>query len=1292
MATKVDYAWVHQYNAATLLGYWKFSAYSKAKEFEVIWEWRDSAKKDWVTEGKITVDKSQYTRQQSSTTGKYYYRFETPDFTPPEGAKQVRFRVRPVSDTYTQTVNGKTVTKSHLSGIAWYWTETETLDSALYAPDTPTSFTAERSTQTGTNVRLEWSCTSKLATDVEVWRSANGDKWGKLVTLKRVANGTYLDKTCVVGSFYRYRVRAHNSVGGNYSPYTETLTVEERPREPSNFAAKLASGGGGVQLTWKSNGNTGNGVRVDYATSKSALANNSTEVITVTRDDSEVSNPNNLNTITIGNLDNGVTYYFHLRRTNDVGASGYATTNKKSAGYVSDWMVSCSISKKSVASTPAVGTPTGKALYLTTKGYLRAVFQLPQTAISAMTASGEEEQWGIQFTTDEGTFQSSSTTGVSVEDGLGSMRSKDGVWSYGATKDGWTDQGKGVIYDLTAPSAGSTYRARARRVRGSVKGAWSDILGPVAVPEGAGTATPSTPTLYSLRENGGYLEVAFGNTGARDTESTEIQVSTVNSWATDAITTLVKDGGYTRLYKTSSDVYTMASQTDGAANSEVGSGLVYTWTGAEAGRQYWVRLRRVASDGSTASEWSSTLTITMSATHGSVVVDMPPTGPTLLRAETEDGDGNEGNVVLTWATSSDVAEAASYEFQWTDNAKAFSDNAMGDIETASVELSDVWGTDEDAVEKSYTVTDLTRGTRWYFRVRKTNEIGVGPWAEAAANDEDGGIESYQSKYVCMLDVPPDDDVLSAPTTVATQVSYQTDDVVLMAWAHNSEQDSEQTAFEVSFFVQDAEGNEVEIPDVTGTSDSVCSLDLSDLDLLDGTTVSWKVRTQGAVSGSWSPWSGARSFAVYVAPTTTIGLSDGAGNDLADASAESMPITVTIAASGSSSGNMPVEWWCDLVALEGYDTDSGTVAPNQVLWRDSALAADDGFSDEAATFTIGFADATLVSGISYEVRGGCATAQGTRSSTATPFTVGWTGEELYPNAGIWYDEDGITCHIRPSCSVEAQGDEEDQSTTETLDVLPAEIELPEDVTDGGVVTVTLDGGAVLAQGEGWHLDGHTVVVHYEAGEAPLEVTVTWPELTADDSGGYLRPNTTLAVYRVESDGTTVPIDEDVANDGQSEVIDPHPTLGSCTYRIVAIDESTGLHGSTDIEVDVPEEALVINWDSETLRLPYQVGISESYSPEATLLKFAGRENPVSYFGTQRGQTGTWTTALIADLDADRRKALRRVMAHMGPVYVREPWGLGYWAYVKVRAQRAAGTASESVSLDVTRVETPAGKVG
>ena len=75
------------------------------------------------------------------------------------------------------------------------------------------------------------------------------------------------------------------------------------------------------------------------------------------------------------------------------------------------------------------------------------------------------------------------------------------------------------------------------------------------------------------------------------------------------------------------------------------------------------------------------------------------------------------------------------------------------------------------------------------------------------------------------------------------------------------------------------------------------------------------------------------------------------------------------------------------------------------------------------------------------------------------------------------------------------------------------------------------------------------------------------------------------------------------------------------------------------------------------LPYNIDIDESSSPDVALVEYIGREHPVSYYGTQVGETATWKT-VVPSTDSETMYQLRRLSVYMGDVYVRAPSGIGY----------------------------------
>lgn len=199
--------------------------------------------------------------------------------------------------------------------------------------------------------------------------------------------------------------------------------------------------------------------------------------------------------------------------------------------------------------------------------------------------------------------------------------------------------------------------------------------------------------------------------------------------------------------------------------------------------------------------------------------------------------------------------------------------------------------------------------------------------------------------------------------------------------------------------------------------------------------------------------------------------------------------------------------------------------------------------------------------------------------------------------------------------------------------------------------------------------------------------------------------TLSVYRREFDGSFTEIATGIENGSNTFVTDPHPALDYARYRIVAIDESTGAVSYYDMPgYPIGEKAAVIQWDEtwssfdvteedeleapvwagSMLKLPYNIDVSDKRNVDVALVEYIGRAHPISYYGTQLGESSTWSME-IPKYDKETLYALRRLSIWKGDVYVREPSGSGYWANVVVSFSQKHCEVTIPVTLDITRVE-------
>lgn len=214
--------------------------------------------------------------------------------------------------------------------------------------------------------------------------------------------------------------------------------------------------------------------------------------------------------------------------------------------------------------------------------------------------------------------------------------------------------------------------------------------------------------------------------------------------------------------------------------------------------------------------------------------------------------------------------------------------------------------------------------------------------------------------------------------------------------------------------------------------------------------------------------------------------------------------------------------------------------------------------------------------------------------------------------------------------------------------------------------------------------------------------------AEQENTELVPDVTLSVYRREFDGSFVELATGLDNTKNTFITDPHPALDYARYRIVAIEKATGSVSYYDAPGHpTGESAVIIQWAEEwtafdpngssdgdelvkppwsgsLLRLQYNIDISDKYDSDKSLIEYIGRKRPVSYYGTQLGETSSWKVDIIKE-DIETLYALRQLAIWMDDVYVREPSGSGYWASIKVSFNQTHDSLVIPVSLDITRVE-------
>lgn len=559
------------------------------------------------------------------------------------------------------------------------------------------------------------------------------------------------------------------------------------------------------------------------------------------------------------------------------------------------------------------------------------------------------------------------------------------------------------------------------------------------------------------------------------------------------------------------------------------------------------------------------------------------------------------------------------------------------------------------------ITGLESGQEYFFRVRATNEQGESGWSEIVS--------------ITIGKAP------AAPTTWASTTTAIVGEKVILYWVHNSEDGSSQTKAELELII----GDTTETHTITNTTeesekDKTSQYSLSTFTYTEGTTIKWKVRTAG-ITGVYGDWSTQRVIDIYAPPTLSLSITDNAGTSLAVL--ESFPFYIN-GVTGPAT-QTPIGYHVTITSTETYSTVDEIGNVKMISAGDDVYSQFYDISENLA-LEISAHSVDLENGVTYKVTVVASMNSGLTVEESAEFEVAWTDEQYTPNAEISIDEETLCAYIHPYCDYYPMVYYKvELSTTTGTYVQTSEI-----------ITETIEGTSV---DEAFTENGD--VVYY--GTLSSGTGVYFCEVESEVS--ELVDGITLSVYRREFDGSFVEIGTGILNASNTFVTDPHPALDLARYRIVAISDTTGAVSYTDIPgAIVGETAVVIQWDEawtefdttnedemeqpawagSMLKLPYNIDVSDSNESDVTLVEYIGRKRPVSYYGTQLGSTSSWKVD-VAKEDKDTLYALRRLAVWMDDVYVREPSGSGYWAYIKVSFSQEHCNLVIPVTLDITRVD-------
>lgn len=647
-----------------------------------------------------------------------------------------------------------------------------------------------------------------------------------------------------------------------------------------------------------------------------------------------------------------------------------------------------------------------------------------------------------------------------------------------------------------------------------------------------------------------------------------------------------------------------------------------------AGGEYKVRARAFNNKLSQYSDWSN-------YSNNTATISAAPSGITEIRAT------SESSVYLEW-TAADTA--TSYDIEYATKEEYFD------------------GSDQTTVKNGitfthYEISGLTPGQKYFFRVRAVNSVGSSSWTE--------------SKSVVIGTKP------AAPTTWSSTTTVITGEPLTLYWVHNTEDGSSQEYADLEVY---ANGEQITIPliknsDDEDEKDKTSSYSIDTSSYIEGTKIQWRVRTSG-ITGEYSDWSVQRTVDVYAPPTLELRVTDVNGNAIT--SLAEFPFYVYGLAGPDT--QVPIGYHLTVVSNDIYETVDNMGNPKIVNVGDQVYSKYFDVTD-ALLVEMSANNIDLQNNIEYTVYCTVSMNSGLTAESSVTFTVKWNDIFFSPNASIGLNMDTLTTVIHPYC--------EDNKIT-YYGVTLSNTVFVKTTTNVGWVYGEIVKNRKTTTGEQVY-SGTTATgesIYYCMVEENTPVTDVY-----------------LAVYRREFDGGFTEIASGLDGAKHTTVTDPHPPLDYARYRIVATSKSTGAVSFTDLPGHpVNGKSVVIQWDEEwtnfeasedaemerppwagsMLKLPYNIDVSDNNKSDVALIEYIGRSHPISYYGTQLGQSATWSVE-IEKTDKETLYALRRLSVWMGDVYVREPSGSGYWANITVSFNQKHRAVTIPVTLNVTRVE-------
>ena len=606
---------------------------------------------------------------------------------------------------------------------------------------------------------------------------------------------------------------------------------------------------------------------------------------------------------------------------------------------------------------------------------------------------------------------------------------------------------------------------------------------------------------------------------------------------------------------------------------------------------------------------------------------------------------SETVISLSWT---EVANAESYDIEHATKLEYLG------ASNASTIINNITG-------PRYTITGLSSGEKYFVRVRAVNKQGQSDWTEVSS--------------IVLGEAP------AAPTTWSSTSTAVVGEEMKLYWMHNSKDGSKESKAELKYIVNNDEPVLKEVLK-TNTSDDVSYYYLSTRTFSEGASIRWSVRTAG-VTNVYGSWSATRMIDIYAPPALSLILSNEESASSSIKEITRFPFYVT--ANAGPESQRSIGFHIAVFSRDSYETMDEFGNVKMVIEGQEIFSRFYDVDTNTLQVKMSPSDIDLENNCSYELVCTVTMDSGLTKEEKLTFKVSLADTKHHPTAEILFDSDTLSAHIRPYCTerpyifYKVVYDQSNNQYTRTETVI-------EPLEGTSVNNALTDENDLVFIG----VDSTDTMIYFTTIQSDKE---------------YLVDGISLSVYRQDYDGRFILIADNVDNNNNMYVTDPHPPLDSARYRIIATDKNTGNISYTDLpSYVVGVKSVVIQWDEtwsnlqvagddpieqvtwagSMLKLPYNINVSDNNTLDVSLIEYIGRSHPVSYYGTQLGASSTWSVD-IPKSDKNTLYGLRRLAIYAGDVYVREPSGSGYWANISVSFSQKHRELVIPVTLEIKRVE-------